>query len=215
LGVAADDLLEQVMQSKVLTHNLLKVVVANPSGMRFNVRGNFLALVEYDSMPAEDRIALQAAIDAYWAENSVLYADANKVADLWINSGNWTKTDIARRLTVISILLGTVEDPKDFAYGTLFEGHNQLRENSEVERITVKSKTGSGEVSFTLMADGSVVATVKNGGVAGILENERTFDSEALSPELALRLVITESDISWNAQKGDTDLRVFEKNLVK
>ena len=77
-----------------------------------------------------------------------------------------------------------------------------------------KISAGSGH-TVGLKSDGTVVAAVKNGGVAGILENERTFDPDNLSPELALRLVITEGDISWNAQKSDTDLRVFEKSLVK
>ncbi len=214
LGITAQELVENVLSSKVLTHNLLKVTIVNADGMRFVVKEDCFTLLDYDSMPEEDRAALIAALNAYWEEHSPALHDARNAGDLWLYGNHFTKTDLARRLTVAYILFGLVEDPHTADYSTLFDGENNLSEDIDVKQITVKGKTGSGRVIFTLKSSGTVSVSVEHGGIADILVNENDFDPNNLTDALALRLTITEGDIAWTAQKSDSELRIYTKDLL-
>ncbi len=210
-GMSAQEFVNSVMGSDILTQNLLKVIMLNANSQRFAVKEEIVNLFGGSGLAAQDKTALEAALNAYYAQNGANLPTADDVFDLWANSGVRTKTDVARRLAAILVLFGQTDQDFDALYG----GALHLANDAAIQILRMEEKkNGDGVIIFTLYASGTVTAEVQNGGNSGILTNADHFYPNAMTGSLAQHLTITEQELIWKPMKSNKNLMVTDTKLA-
>ncbi len=175
LGMEADELLDTVLKSQVITDTIMETVTENPKSQYFSTKEDAHALLGLPDLSEGEKQVFAEALDNYWKENSDQYADANSANDLaTAGSGTATKTDLARQLAAIGALFQVDYQPEEV----------HLKESATLQTITYGTTAGAGTVVVAIKQDGSVEAVAKNGGVAGMYVASGTADETIENPPL-------------------------------
>ncbi len=174
LGMEAEELLDTVLNSQVITDTIMETVTENPKSQYFSTKENAHEILGLPELSEGDKEMFAEALDNYWKENSSQYADADSANDLASSGGEATKTDLARQLAAIGALFQVDYQPEEV----------HLKESATVQTITYGTTAGAGTVVVAIKQDGSVEATAKNGGVAGMYVASGTADEKINNPPL-------------------------------
>ncbi len=175
LGMEAEELLDTVLKSDVITDTILETVTENPKGQHFAVKEDAHAILGLPELSEGEKQVFADALESYWEENSKDYADADSANDLAAaGSGTATKTDLARQLAAIGALFRVDYKPAEA----------DLKESATVQTITYSTATGAGQIVLAVKQDGTVEATAKNGGIAGMYTTSTAMETPIADPPL-------------------------------
>lgn len=176
IGMSADQLLQTVMHSEVISDSLLTIASDSTRSQAFTLSDTAQTVFDLPNLDEGNKQILRDAVDTYWKENSAALPEAESANELAVvTGGEMTKTDLARRLASISAIFGVEYENE----------HLDLAQSAIIRTVTVTD--GEGTLTFSCLQNGHISGMSSGGGVSGIHEG-----NGAISEQICRTLLIGE-----------------------